>query len=103
MQANARGEPAQKTEFQWRLMPHSGVMPELKPMLLLRLSGSLLLRLPARQFFGLLFQDPPRSTRDTSQGAPQAEACARSMHRRKRRRYKKNPRAAAVNSSPAVQ
>jgi hypothetical protein len=49
------------------------------PMLLLRLSGGLLLPLAARQFLGLLFQDPPRSTRDTSQAAPQAAACPPSM------------------------
>jgi hypothetical protein len=45
-------------------------------MLLLRLSGLLSLRLAARQFLGLLFHAPPRSTRDTFQAAPQAEACA---------------------------
>ena len=50
-----------------------------KPTSLLRLSGALLLRFAARQFLGLLFHDPPRSTRDTFQAAPQAEACARSM------------------------
>ena len=33
------------------------------PMLLFRLSGSFLLRFAARMFLGLLFQDPPRSTR----------------------------------------
>ena len=42
-----------------------------KPMLLLRLSGSLLLRLAERALSALLFQDPPRNTRATSQGAPQ--------------------------------
>jgi len=75
------------------------------PMLLLRLSGSLLLRLAARQFLGLLFQDPPRSTRDTSQGAPQAEACMRSMRRSGGYREKNHAplRGAPVNSAPAVQ
>jgi len=33
------------------------------PLLLLRLSGVLLLRLAERQLFGLLFQLPPRNTR----------------------------------------
>ncbi len=46
-----------------------------KPMLLLRLSGLLLLRLAARQLFGLLLQEPPRNTRDRSQAAPQAGVC----------------------------
>ena len=32
-------------------------------MLLFRLSGLFLLRFAERQFLGLLFQDPPRSTR----------------------------------------
>ncbi len=39
-----------------------------KPMLLLRLSGELWLRLAARQFLALLFQEPPRSTRDALRG-----------------------------------
>lgn len=39
--------------------------------LLLRLSGWLLLRAHARTLFGLLFQEPPRSTRASSQGTPQ--------------------------------
>jgi hypothetical protein len=34
-----------------------------KPLLSFRLSGLFLLRLAERQFHGLLFQDPPRSTR----------------------------------------
>lgn len=34
-----------------------------KPMLLLRLSGSFLLRLAERALLALLFQDPPRNTR----------------------------------------
>ena len=33
------------------------------PLLLLRLSGLLLLRLADRQFVGLLFHEPPRNTR----------------------------------------
>ena len=33
------------------------------PLLLLRLSGVFLFRLPQRTFLGLLFQDPPRNTR----------------------------------------
>jgi hypothetical protein len=39
----------------------------------------LLLRLAARQPLGLSFQDPPRSTQDTFQAAPQAETCPASM------------------------
>jgi hypothetical protein len=35
-----------------------------KPMLLFRFSGSLLFRFAARQFLALLFQEPPRKTRD---------------------------------------
>jgi hypothetical protein len=35
-----------------------------KPMLLFLFSGSFLLRLADRQFLGLLFQEPPRNTRD---------------------------------------
>ena len=50
-----------------------------KPMLLLRLSDALSLRLAARQLFGLLFQEPPRNTRDRFQAAPQAHACISSM------------------------
>ena len=42
-----------------------------KPMLLLRLSGVSLLRAAERALSALLFQDPPRTTRATSQGAPQ--------------------------------
>jgi hypothetical protein len=34
-----------------------------KPLLSFRLSGLFLLRLAERQFLGLLFQEPPRSTR----------------------------------------
>ena len=67
------------------------------PMLLLRLSGSLLLRLAARQFLGLLFQDPPRSTRDTFQAAPQAETCRPIMSGRAGKR-KKSPRRSAALS-----
>ena len=44
-----------------------------KPMLLLRLSGLLLLRVAERALSGLLFQEPPRSTRDSSQGTPQKD------------------------------
>jgi len=50
-----------------------------KPMLSLRLSGWLLLRAAARQLSGLLFQAPSRSTRESYQAAPQAEACATSI------------------------
>lgn len=42
-----------------------------KPMLLLRLSGVLLLRAAERALSALSFQDPPRTARATSQGAPQ--------------------------------
>lgn len=42
-----------------------------KPILLLRLSGWLLLRFDARRLSGLLFQEPPRNTRFSSQGTPQ--------------------------------
>ncbi|MEI2768089.1 MAG: hypothetical protein V9E86_06245 [Nitrosomonas sp.] len=45
-----------------------------KPRLLLRLSGWLLLRADARTLSGLLFQEPPRSTRTSSQGTPQKTA-----------------------------
>ena len=41
------------------------------PILLLRLSGLLLLRAAARALSGLLFQEPPRNTRASSQGTPQ--------------------------------
>ena len=40
------------------------VLATRKPMLLLRLSGVFLLRLAARVFLALLFQEPPRRTRD---------------------------------------
>ena len=39
------------------------VLARRKPLLLLRLSGVFLLRLAERRFVGLLFQEPPRSTR----------------------------------------
>ena len=52
-------------------MPRSGATPELKPILLLRLSGLLLLRAAERALAALLFQAPPRSTRAQSQGTPQ--------------------------------
>ena len=39
-------------------------------MLLFRLSGVFLLRYAARQFSGLLFQEPPRRTRDVMTFAP---------------------------------
>ncbi len=45
---------------------HDGCCPELttrSPRLLLRLPGSLLLRLAARTFLALLFHEPPRLTR----------------------------------------
>ncbi len=50
-----------------------------KPMLFSRLSRALSLRFAARQIIGLLFHAPPRSTRDTFQAAPQAEAGPSSM------------------------
>ena len=65
-------------------------------MLSFRLPGALWLRLAARQFLGLLFHDPPRSTRDTFQAAPQAEACARSM----RPQYAPTDAAKQKNFSP---
>jgi hypothetical protein len=43
--------------------PAQSVLATRKPMLLLRLSGSFLLRLAERRFCGLLFQEPPRRTR----------------------------------------
>jgi hypothetical protein len=46
-----------------------------KPILLLRLSGWLLLRVAERALFELLFQEPPRNTRASSQGAPQNSIC----------------------------
>ena len=45
-----------------------------KPMLLFRLFGWWLLRLAQRALSWLLFQDPPRTARACSQGAPPAEA-----------------------------
>ena len=42
-----------------------------KPILSLRLSGLLLLRAAERALSALLFHEPPRTTRATSQGAPQ--------------------------------
>ena len=57
----------------------------------------LLLRLAARQFLGLLFQDPPRSTRDTFQAAPQADACLLSMVARDSGRKKIARRCAALS------
>jgi hypothetical protein len=44
------------------------------PMLLFRLFGLFLLRLAQRALFWLLFQDPPRTARVCSQGAPPADA-----------------------------
>jgi len=44
------------------------------PILLFRLFGWLLLRLAQRALFWLLFQDPPRTARVCSQGAPPAQA-----------------------------
>jgi hypothetical protein len=41
------------------------VLAKRKPTLLLRLSGWFLLRLAERRFCGLLFQLPPRRTRET--------------------------------------
>jgi hypothetical protein len=49
-----------------------------KPRLSLRLSGLLSLRAAERTLAGSLFQDPPRTTRATSQGAPQS--CALQTH-----------------------
>ncbi|MEZ4888811.1 MAG: hypothetical protein R3E32_29060 [Chitinophagales bacterium] len=40
-----------------------GVLAQRKPLLLLRFVGLFLFRFAERQLFGLLFQDPPRSTR----------------------------------------
>ncbi len=51
-----------------------GAQTTRNPMLLFRLFGWLLLRLAQRALFWLLFQDPPRKARVTSQGAPPAEA-----------------------------
>ena len=53
-----------------RLWPGS-VLATRKPLLLFRLPGSFLLRLVERRFLGLLFQEPPRSTR-AGQGTGQA-------------------------------
>ena len=41
----------------------AGVRTTRNPLLLFRLSGVLLLRFAERQFSGLLFHEPPRSTR----------------------------------------
>ncbi len=53
-----------------------------KPILLLRLFGWLLLRVDERTLSGLLFQEPPRNTRFSSQGTPQIRKsiCIVSMH-----------------------
>ena len=40
-----------------------GGLAKRKPLLLLRLEAVFLLRLAERRLFGLLFQEPPRSTR----------------------------------------
>jgi hypothetical protein len=50
--------------------PAKDVLAKRKPRLLFRLSVVFLLRLAARRFCGLLFQEPPRTTR--RQGAVQA-------------------------------
>ena len=55
------------------------VLASRRPLLLLRLSGVFLLRFAERRFAGLLFQEPPRSTR-FSQGM-QAFAGEPSAHR----------------------
>ena len=47
-----------------------GVLARRNPLLLFRLPGELLLRLAARKFLALLFQEPPRRTRwETGQAA----------------------------------
>ena len=47
----------------WSVLAGKRARPTRKPLLLFRLSGSFLLRLAARMFLGLLFQEPPRRTR----------------------------------------
>jgi len=77
------------------------------PILLLRLSGWLLLRADARALSGLLFQEPPRNTRATSQGTPQNRILPRQYANPKRKNKAKIARGAAsrrtVNSQPADQ
>ncbi|MFT4973955.1 MAG: hypothetical protein ACI9JY_003168, partial [Saprospiraceae bacterium] len=51
-----------------------------KPLLLLRLSGLLLLRLDTRQFLALLFQLPPRKTRLEPSIIPQYFGSATNVH-----------------------
>jgi hypothetical protein len=69
------------------------------------LSGSLLLRAAERALSALLFQDPPRTTRATSQGTPQ-NCTLRAKYERLHSKGQKETRAASrrsVNSKPAVQ
>jgi hypothetical protein len=64
--------------------PAQSVLATRKPIVLLRLSGWFLLRLAERRLSGLLFQEPPRRTReDGAVQAPGRNEC----EARRRKRY----------------
>jgi len=65
-----------------------------KPMLSLRLSWLFSLRADERAREGSLFQDPPRTTRATSQGAPQSSTLQTHYHSEPRDLQKKSSAAA---------
>src|SRR5258708_381465 len=58
---------------------HGGVLATRKPMFVFRFRGSFLFRPPERTFPGLLFQEPPRRTREA--GGGQAAAPGRTTRR----------------------
>jgi hypothetical protein len=64
--------------------PAQSVLATRKPIVLLRLSGWFLLRLAERRLSGLLFQEPPRRTRED--GAVQAPG-RNGYEARRRKRY----------------
>ena len=66
------------------MAPAQSVLATRKPILLLRLSGWFLLRFAERRFCGLLFQEPPRRTREDG---GRSGAGARECEARRRRRY----------------
>ncbi len=78
-----------------------------KPILLLRLSGWLLLRADERTLSGLLFQEPPRSTRASSQGTPQNsnlhEQYANQLPKKKTKIARRAASRHTVNSKSAIQ
>jgi hypothetical protein len=73
-----------RQSLNWRTLPVS-VLAKRKPLLLFRLVGLFLLRLAERNLLGLLFQEPPRRTRE-EQGASQGCAVGRAEPSRTRRR-----------------